>query len=229
MDKTTQELKSLLQDPRVDRRPDPQVYIVKEETAPDVYEAIVSDDYILEKGYHYKLIAEDGTQTVALGDGESNFTEASISGGGSETTTVAWGDITGKPTTFAPIIGTTATTAKAGDWTPWEADIPALPASKITSGTFVIARIPTGTTATTVALGNHTHAFSAITGTATATQIPSLDAGKITTGTFALARVNSALTGYAIGTAGAVTATDTIMSAIAKLEARILALETPTP
>ena len=35
--------------------------------------------------------------------------------------------------------------------------IPSLPASRINDGTFAIARIPTGTTATTVALGNHTH------------------------------------------------------------------------
>ena len=36
-------------------------------------------------------------------------------------------------------------------------DIPALDVSKITSGTFEIGRIPTGTSSTTVALGNHTH------------------------------------------------------------------------
>lgn len=35
------------------------------------------------------------------------------------------------------------------------------------------------------------------------------------------------LTGYAIGTAAAVTPADTVNAAIAKLEARILALETP--
>lgn len=37
-------------------------------------------------------------------------------------------------------------------------------AAEITSGTLNISRIPTGTSGTTVALGNHTHAFSAITG-----------------------------------------------------------------
>lgn len=37
----------------------------------------------------------------------------------------------------------------------WESS--AIPASAITSGTFDIARIPTGTTSSTVSLGNHTH------------------------------------------------------------------------
>lgn len=38
------------------------------------------------------------------------------SGGGA--VTVAWDDVTDKPATFAPTIGTTATTAKAGNYTP---------------------------------------------------------------------------------------------------------------
>lgn len=41
-----------------------------------------------------------------------------------------------------------------------------LAAGDITSGTFAIARIPTGTSGTTVALGNHTHA-GLMTGSAT--------------------------------------------------------------
>jgi len=38
-----------------------------------------------------------------------------LPGGGGESTPPAWGDITGKPATFPPTIGTTATTAKAGN------------------------------------------------------------------------------------------------------------------
>lgn len=41
------------------------------------------------------------------------------SGGGA----VAWGDVTGKPTTFAPIVGTSAATAKAGNYTPSTAEV----------------------------------------------------------------------------------------------------------
>lgn len=75
--------------------------------------------------------------------------------------THVWADIADKPTTFPPTIGTTSTTAKAGNYTPSVADIPALPTSKITSGVFAIAQIPTGTTGTTVSLGNHNHAITA--------------------------------------------------------------------
>lgn len=44
-----------------------------------------------------------------------------------------------------------------------ESDIPSLSASKVVAGVFNIARIPTGTTASTVALGNHTHTFASLT------------------------------------------------------------------
>lgn len=37
----------------------------------------------------------------------------------------AWAEVTGKPSTFAPTIGTTATTAKAGNYKPPVADLPA--------------------------------------------------------------------------------------------------------
>ena len=68
-------------------------------------------------------------------DGSGNLTINIPSGGMSS---VSWSDISGKPSTFTPSAHTHS-------------------ASDITSGTLALARIPTGTTSTTVALGNHTH------------------------------------------------------------------------
>lgn len=56
----------------------------------------------------------------------------------SSASSVAWSSITGKPSSFTP----SSHTHSADD---------------ITTGTLAIARIPTGTKSTTVALGNHTH------------------------------------------------------------------------
>ena len=42
---------------------------------------------------------------------------------------VAWADVTGKPATFPPTIGTTATTAKAGNYVPTYAEITGKPAT----------------------------------------------------------------------------------------------------
>lgn len=44
-------------------------------------------------------------------------------GGSSGPTTVAWGSVTGKPSTFPPTVGTTATTAKAGNYVPSSAEV----------------------------------------------------------------------------------------------------------
>lgn len=84
----------------------------------------------------------------------------------------AWSDVTSKPATFAPTIGSTSTTAVAGDdarltnaRTP-TAHVHA--GTDITSDTVPIARIPTGTTSTTVALGNHSHTPASIGAAATA-------------------------------------------------------------
>lgn len=42
---------------------------------------------------------------------------------------VAWGDVTGKPSTFPPTIGTTATTAKAGNYQPTWAQVTGKPST----------------------------------------------------------------------------------------------------
>jgi hypothetical protein len=62
---------------------------------------------------------------------------------------VAWGDVTGKPATFPPTIGTTATTAAAGNHTH-----PGLAADQA-AGTASIRTLGTG--AQQAAAGNHTH------------------------------------------------------------------------
>lgn len=61
------------------------------------------------------------------------------------TSNFTWANLGGKPSTFAP----SPHTHNAND---------------IDAGTLSIARIPTGTTGSTVALGNHTHTFAQITG-----------------------------------------------------------------
>ena len=70
--------------------------------------------------------------------------------------TVGWNEIGSKPSTFTPASHTHS-------------------ASDITSGTLALARIPTGTTSSTVALGNHTHSnyltSSSLSGYATQTWV----------------------------------------------------------
>lgn len=92
-----------------------------------------------------------------------------VTGGGGGGGSVAWNDITGKPATFAPTIGTTATTAKAGNYQPTAANISdasAVGRSVLTATDAAAARaaigagtssLAIGTTATTAAAGNHTH------------------------------------------------------------------------
>lgn len=77
---------------------------------------------------------------------------------------VAWGNVTGKPETFTP----SSHNHNASD---------------INAGTLGIARIPTGTTSTTVALGNHTHNYagsSSVGGAATSANKLNTNAGSAT-------------------------------------------------
>jgi hypothetical protein len=88
------------------------------------------------------LLIESDTGILKKGDGVKTYANLATIGAKQD---LAWADVTGKPSTFAP----SAHTHSAGD---------------ITSGAFAITRIPTGTTASTVALGNHTHAYNSLTG-----------------------------------------------------------------
>lgn len=85
-------------------------------------------------------------------------------------------------------------------------------ASDVTSGTFNIARIPTGTSASTVALGSHTHAAADITsgilniariptgilGTEVALGNHTHDAAAIVSGTFPVARIPTGTSGTTV-------------------------------
>lgn len=65
-----------------------------------------------------------------------------------EGATVQWGDVQGKPTTFAPIIGTTSTTALAGDT--------AIPAASAVAGAALAAAGAVGASAA-YARADHVH------------------------------------------------------------------------
>lgn len=87
---------------------------------------------------------------------------------------VSWGDIEDKPATFTPTIGTTATTAKAGNYQPTWAQVTSKPATFTPSAhTHVWADItdkpatfaPTiGTSASTAKAGNYQPTWAQVTG-----------------------------------------------------------------
>ena len=66
---------------------------------------------------------------------------------------VNWGNLPGKPATFPPTVGTTATTAKAGNWNPTIGNVTGLQAAldgKQASGSYAAA--------------SHTHTVAQVTG-----------------------------------------------------------------
>lgn len=75
------------------------------------------------KKLYFDLSKGDSVQGVVQSTIEDLLTEASklsldASGGGGSSEPVTWDTLDGKPATFPPTIGTTATTAKAGNYTP---------------------------------------------------------------------------------------------------------------
>lgn len=138
-------LANLVNDSRLDKDGNLRTITVDKAKAPEVYNAIVNDEVTLIDSVLLVLIDENGDSEVVVCNKDIKYSEAvKVDGSGGTPTPVevSWDDVTDKPTTFAPIVGTTADTAKAGDWTPAVGDIPNLSTSKITSGTFADARIP---------------------------------------------------------------------------------------
>lgn len=79
--------------------------------------------------------------------------------GGGGATTVAWADVTGKPATFPPTVGTTATTAKAGNYTPTSTEVGnALKAKTQVAALASITAADATDEATAIALANATKA-----------------------------------------------------------------------
>jgi hypothetical protein len=124
-------------------------------------------------------LAGDLTGSVSI-DGSANVTlTAEVS---NDSHTHSFANITSKPTTLSgygitdAVLANGAITGATKTKITYDAkglvtagadlvaaDIPNLDTAKITTGTFAIARIPTGTTSSTVALGDHTHTFAQIT------------------------------------------------------------------
>ena len=137
----------------------------------------------------YGVIPNDTTKVATINPSTGHITvpggiTASITGNCTGTAGgVAWSNVTGKPDTYAPKIGSTATTAAAGNHTHTASLATDTGTSSITlasagkykltaGGSSVIFTMPTlltiGSTASTAAAGNHTHTTSlAAGGTAT--------------------------------------------------------------
>lgn len=106
--------------------------------------------------------ADAATARTAIGAGTSSLVLGSTAATAKAGDYVpAWGDVTGKPATFPPTIGSTASTAVAGnDSRLTDSRTPTAhthAAGDVTSGTLNIARVPTGTTSSTVAFGDRAH------------------------------------------------------------------------
>ncbi len=107
------------------------------------------------------MLYDTTIQSIIVWNGAEWLTSGG-SGGGSS----AWADITGKPTTFAPTIGTTATTAKAGDYAPTWAEVTGKPTTFTPAAhTHTIANVTSlQSTLDAKAATSHTHGAADLTG-----------------------------------------------------------------
>lgn len=137
----------------------------------------------------YRVLGEQGYRGT-LNDREYQF-YANGAGGSSEP--VTWESIEGKPSTYPPTIGTTATTAKAGNYQPTWAQVTGKPAV-IAAGTDAAAAraaigagtsdLAIGTTATTAKAGNYQPTWTQVTSKPTLmTQATAAPASPTSTGT----------------------------------------------
>ena len=139
-----------------------------------LYHRIGSDDYEILDTNNFGSITFTGAATGTF-NGTNDLT-INIPQGGGTADSVAWENVTGKPgwvdSTSKPTYTWSEIGSKPSTFTPASHTHSA---SDITSGTLALARIPTGTTSSTVALGNHTHSnyltSSSLSGYATQTWV----------------------------------------------------------
>lgn len=116
-------------------------------------------------GTKYKIFDAGNLGTItftgavsATYNGQSNITvNIPQGGGGGVADSVDWSNITNKPTWIGSTKPTYTWSEISGKPSSFTPSAHTYSASDITSGTLALARIPTGTTSSTVALGNHTH------------------------------------------------------------------------
>lgn len=128
-------------------------------------------------------ITDTYTRTVNLGE-EGNYDPTDVrsivdfllSSTGGESAPATWASITGKPATFPPTIGTTATTAKAGNYQPAAVNISdssPVGRSVLTAADAAAARTAIGAGTSSVALPATATAAELQAGTVTATRLVS--------------------------------------------------------
>lgn len=103
-------------------------------------------------------------------EGAIPVTIAGLEGG---STTVSWAEVTGKPATFPPVVGTTATTAKAGNYQPTAANISdasAVGRSVLTAADAAAARTAIGAGTSSLTIGTSASTAKAGNAVQTATQ-----------------------------------------------------------
>lgn len=186
-------------------------------------------------------LTNDVGYIVGIPDGSvttSSFASNAVAPSASTATNVTWTGVTGKPATYAPTIGATNTTAKAGDWKPASTDI--TDASTVGKGVLTAAdaasarttigagtsNLALGTTGTTALAGNGTATAAAKLATARTISVTGAVAGSVSFDGTGNASITTTATAATLSTAGAVkqvahldpataTATDIINAMIA--------------
>lgn len=204
---SSQTTKNKLSGSKVTNLDSGRMYLVDNADNPTLYAEFKNDELVIPRGYFVFL--KDGVDSEArIGDGFSVWSEAISFGGGAEPEPVTWTTISGKPAVVAEGATQAAARSSIGAGT-GNSNL-----AVATTNPAALAASASAGTGTTAARADHVHPYP------TAAQVGAAAVSHTHTGS------QVTLTGYAIGTAAAVAAADSLNAAIGKLEARIVALET---